>query len=187
MIFMSALMRGMTDEMIDNGLHNLPGEVQIHHLRYRADPSVVNSMACHPGPWPKRCEQAPVQAWSARVRVPAVIASERDSRGVTLLGVDPAAEALLGALPEEIVQGRFLQDEHDRGLVIGASWRSGWRRPGQAGGADVAGPGQRCRRLGVCGWWAFTAPACRAPRTQFVYAGRSLSRTCWVSARRSRR
>ncbi len=45
MIFMSALMRGMTDQMVRNGLALLPGEVQIHHPDYRTDPSVVNSMA----------------------------------------------------------------------------------------------------------------------------------------------
>ena len=120
MIFMSALMRGMTDEMVANGLRNLPGEVQVHHLRYRADPSVVNSMPLPAGELARELERPPVRAWSARVRVPAVIASERDSRGVTLLGVDPRAEQALGSLPQTIIAGRFLRDEDDRGLVIGA-------------------------------------------------------------------
>ncbi|MCB1675996.1 MAG: ABC transporter permease, partial [Halioglobus sp.] len=35
MIFMAAVMRGMTDEMVRNGLHTLPGEVQIHQRDYR--------------------------------------------------------------------------------------------------------------------------------------------------------
>ena len=120
MIFLSALMRGMTGEMINNGLQNLPGEVQIHHPGYRSDPSVVNSMPSPSGELRKALQQPPVQAWSARVRVPAVIASERDSRGVTLLGVDPAKEKALGSLPEEIIEGRFLKGVDDRGVVIGA-------------------------------------------------------------------
>jgi ABC-type lipoprotein release transport system permease subunit len=121
MIFMSALMRGMTDEMMHNGLNNLPGEVQIHHPAFRADPSVVNSMEWPAGDLVAALDSPPVQAWSARVRVPAVIASERDSRGVTLLGVDPESELAVGALPEEIIGGRFLQGPEDRGLVLGAS------------------------------------------------------------------
>ena len=44
MVFMAALMRGMTDQMVRNGLQILPGEVQVHHRDYRRDPSVVNSM-----------------------------------------------------------------------------------------------------------------------------------------------
>ena len=174
MIFMSALMRGMTDEMIDNGLQNLPGEVQIHALRYRADPSVVNSMALPSGALAKALQQAPVHAWSARVRVPAVIASERDSRGVTLLGVDPATEAMLGAWPEEIVQGRFLQDQHDRGLVIGMKLAQKLQTDlgkrvvlmSQDPGNDVADWGMR-----VVGIYHARL---EGTEEQFVYAGRSL-------------
>lgn len=121
MIFMSALMRGMTDQMVRNGLHTLPGEVQVHHPDYRRDPSVVNSMQPPSGALLQVLGESPVKAWSGRVRVPAVIASERGNRGVTLLGIDPVAETLLGSVPDDIVQGRFLQSIDDRGLVIGAS------------------------------------------------------------------
>ena len=121
MIFMTAFMRGMTDQMVTNGLKTLPGEVQVHHRAYRSDPSVVNSMPMPNGDLLEVLQSPPIEAWAARVRVPAVIASERDSRGVTLLGVDPAAELALGSVPEEIVQGRFLRDENDNGLVIGLS------------------------------------------------------------------
>tara|TARA_R110001592_G_scaffold295594_2_gene565821 strand:- start:182249 stop:183481 length:1233 start_codon:yes stop_codon:yes gene_type:complete len=121
MIFMSALMRGMTDQMVRNGLNTLPGEVQIHHLNYRRDPSVVNSMAPPEGALLDVLERPPVVAWAGRVRVPAVISSERGSRSVLLLGVDPAAEEALGSLPAEILEGRMLEGVDDRGLVIGAS------------------------------------------------------------------
>lgn len=121
MVFMASLMRGMIDQMVLNGLQTLPGEVQVHHREYRRDPSVVNSMAPPSGALLDALQAAPVVAWSSRVRVPAVISSERGSRGVTLLGVDPVAEQALGAVPDEIVEGRFLQGADDRGLVIGAS------------------------------------------------------------------
>ena len=121
MILMSALMRGMTDEMVRNGLHSLPGELQLHHPAYRGDPSVVNSVAPPAGALLRALEREPVIGWAARVRVPAVIASERGSRGVTLLGVDPAAELRLGSAPERLVEGRFLSGPDDTGLVIGAS------------------------------------------------------------------
>jgi ABC-type lipoprotein release transport system permease subunit len=121
MIFMAALMRGMTDQMVRNGLQTLPGEVQVHQRDYRRDPSVVNSMAPPAGALLEALQQPPVTAWAARVRVPAVISSERGNRSVTLLGVDPAAERALGSLPEEIMAGRSLEGPDDRGLVIGVS------------------------------------------------------------------
>ncbi|TXS94214.1 ABC transporter permease [Parahaliea maris] len=119
MVFMSAMMRGMVDEMVRSGLEQLPGMVQIHQRAYRDDPSVVNSMPSPEGTLQAALAEPPVTAWAARVRVPAMVASARASRGLTLLGVDPAAERALGSVPPTISEGRFLEDEHDRGVVLG--------------------------------------------------------------------
>lgn len=119
MIFMTALMRGMVDRMIEDGIDALPGLVQIHHPLFRDDPSIDNRM---PPPTPQLREtlaRPPVEAWTMRVKVPAMISSERDSRGVTLLGVDPAGEVALGFDLASIVAGRFLDGPDDPGLVVG--------------------------------------------------------------------
>ena len=49
MIFMTALMRGMVDQMVEDGIDSLPGFVQIHHPEYHDDPSIGNSLP-QPGP-----------------------------------------------------------------------------------------------------------------------------------------
>ena len=104
MIFMTALMRGMVDQMVEDGIDALPGQVQVHHADYRDDPSVENSLS-PPGPELIRALQNPeVTGWTSRVRVPAMISSERDSRGVTLLGVDP--ETLSGLPAAELLGSR---------------------------------------------------------------------------------
>ncbi len=119
MIFMTALMRGMVDQMIEDGIVALPGFVQIHHPGYRDDPSIENSLA-PPGPrLLEALRDKEVTGWTTRVRVPAMISSERNSRGVTLLGVDPKGEIALGFDPASIVEGRFLDTPEDKGLVIG--------------------------------------------------------------------
>lgn len=120
MIFMTALMRGMVDDMLLNGIRNLPGEVQIHHPQYRDDPSINNSIEPPDETLLKALQMPEVKAWTKRVRVPAVISSERDSRGVTLIGVDPVSEVQIGFDPDDIIEGRFLRDSKDSGLVIGA-------------------------------------------------------------------
>jgi ABC-type lipoprotein release transport system permease subunit len=120
MIFMTALMRGMVDDMLLNGIRNLPGEVQIHHPEYRDDPSINNSISTPDENLLKALQIPEVKAWTTRLRVPAVISSERDSRGITLLGVEPASEVLLGFDLDSISEGRFLKDSNDSGLIIGA-------------------------------------------------------------------
>ena len=120
MIFMNALMRGMIDQMVDGGVRLLPGHAQLHHPQYLADPSVVNSME-EPGEELHRSlEQDAIVGRSARLKVPAVISSERDSRGVMLVGVDPQREGPLGFLPRKVVEGRGLQQLDDGGLLLGA-------------------------------------------------------------------
>ena len=119
MILFSSLMSGMVDEMVRGGLRTLPGEVQIHHPGFRDDPSVANSMDAPSGDLLARLNQPPVSGWAARIKVPAMISSERDNRGIQLLGVDPAQEISLGFDPQDIVEGRFLESPRDNGLVIG--------------------------------------------------------------------
>ncbi len=64
-------------------------------------------------------DNPPVVAWGSRIKVPAMISSERDSRGVTLLGIEPDKELLLGFDPADIVEGRFIESVDDQGLVVG--------------------------------------------------------------------
>ncbi len=119
MIFMTALLRGMVDDMVRQGIVALPGHIQVHAAAYRDDPSVIHSL---PAPDMALLEVLGgeyVMAWSSRIKVPAMISSEYENRGVTLLGVDPQGELALGFKPGEIVEGRFLDNADDPGVVIG--------------------------------------------------------------------
>lgn len=120
MIFMTALMRGMVDDMLRNGIRNLPGEVQIHHPDYRDDPSVNNSISMPDESLLSAFQTLGIERWTARVRVPAVISSERDSRGISLIGIDPDTEQSLGFEADSIRQGQFIEGLNDKGVVIGA-------------------------------------------------------------------
>ncbi len=44
MIFMTALTRGMVDQMVIDSIAVLPGHVQMHHPDFQDDPSVSNRM-----------------------------------------------------------------------------------------------------------------------------------------------
>jgi ABC-type lipoprotein release transport system permease subunit len=119
MIFMTALTRGMVDQMIVDGVKALPGHVQMHNPGYLDDPSINNRIPIPDDELRQKFNDAAIVAWASRVKVPAVITSERDSRGITLLGIDPEAERDLMFVDYEQVDGRFLTDESDKGIVIG--------------------------------------------------------------------
>ncbi len=119
MIFMTALMRGMVDDMVDDGIRALPGHVQIHEPDFRDDPTVANVMAPPSDALLDALDGPDVVAWTTRVRVPAVISSERDTRGVTLIGIDPAHERDLSFVADDVVDGRYLDGVDDDGLIVG--------------------------------------------------------------------
>ncbi|MCZ6797331.1 MAG: ABC transporter permease [Gammaproteobacteria bacterium] len=119
MIFMTAIMRGMVDDMLHQGVANLPGHIQIHHPGFRDDPSVVNSIDAPGGELLAALNDSQTNAWTSRIKVPAVISSERDTRGISLLGVEPESENRITGIAEQVVEGRFLEGDDDRGVVIG--------------------------------------------------------------------
>lgn len=119
MIFMTALMRGMVNDMVRDGIRSLPGQIQVHHPDFRDDPSVNNLLALSDAKIRDAFSTTEIDSWASRVRVPAVISSERESRGVTLFGVDPRQEQSINAIGNDIVEGRGLESVDDSGVVIG--------------------------------------------------------------------
>jgi ABC-type lipoprotein release transport system permease subunit len=119
MIFMTALTRGMVDQMVSDGISVLPGHVQVHNPEFLDDPSVSNRIEMGDEELAGKFDAMDFKAWASRVRVPAVITSERESRGVTLLGIDPEAEEEFSFVSYDDVEGRFLEAPDDKGIVIG--------------------------------------------------------------------
>jgi ABC-type lipoprotein release transport system permease subunit len=120
MIFMTALMRGMVDDMLNQGIRNLSGHIQIQHPDFLDDPNVANSIAEPAGEFEALLQRIESKRWTTRIRVPAVIASERETRGINLIGIEPAAEADVSGLPAQIDKGRFFESQNDNGIIIGA-------------------------------------------------------------------
>lgn len=121
MIWMTALMRGMVDQMIDNSIKTLSGHIQIHAPGYRDDPSIehliptVNLMP----DLNKLLASDDVVAWSQRIRVPAVIRSEREVYAVTLVGIDPERERGLSFIERSMAHGEYLKSVDDNRLIVG--------------------------------------------------------------------
>jgi ABC-type lipoprotein release transport system permease subunit len=119
MIFMTALTMGMVNDMIEDSISVLPGHVQVHHPDYLDDPNIVNLLPMPDAEIEDIFATAGFRAWATRIKVPAVLSSERESRGVTLLGIDPQREETLSFVNYDAVEGRFLEGPDDDGLVIG--------------------------------------------------------------------
>ena len=119
MIFLTALSQGMVTEMIRDGLSVLPGHVQVHQADFRDDPNITNYIPIPDSEIEARLASGHFTEWATRINVPAVITSERETRSVTLLGIDPEREKGFTFVELDTIDGRFLDDVADSGIVIG--------------------------------------------------------------------
>ncbi|MBW2674953.1 MAG: ABC transporter permease [Deltaproteobacteria bacterium] len=120
MIFLGALMRGISEQMVRNGIATLTGHIQVHHPGFRKDPVIENSMEK-----PEVVEAAlskilPQDArWTPRIRVDAIASNARHSGGVTLVGIDPEKEAAISFIGEAVAEGEYLKADDRYGIIIG--------------------------------------------------------------------
>ncbi len=119
MIFMNALSQGMVTQMIEDGLSVIPGHVQARHPDYGDDPTVNSLLPDADSAVSAKLAELDVPAWTTRLTVPGVVSSERESRGATLVGVDPARDATVSFLGDITIEGRTLETVDDRGILIG--------------------------------------------------------------------
>jgi len=118
MVVMAALIRGSMEQQIDKEILNLTGHVQVHAKGYRDDPAIERSFTAGRS-LEKALKDKSVTAAAARIRVPAVISSERESAGVTLVGIDPKGEQGLSFIGSAIREGRYLGSRDDEGILLG--------------------------------------------------------------------
>ncbi len=119
MIVIAAITRGSMEQQLDKSILNLTGHIQLHAPGFRDDPVVQHRLAPPGAGLVEVLGGREVTAWASRVRVPAVISSERESAGVTLVGLDPVRERGLSFIATAVTEGRYLESADDPGLLLG--------------------------------------------------------------------
>ncbi|MCK5335889.1 MAG: ABC transporter permease [Gammaproteobacteria bacterium] len=119
MIVTAAFMRGISIQVLDDTVKNLNGHIQIHQNKYLDDPVLENSFFINESTLTKSLQHPDIIHWSSRIRVPAVVVSEYDSSGLSLVAINPQAEAELSFLKSSMSQGRYFTDSNDKGVIIG--------------------------------------------------------------------
>ena len=117
-VLTNSLIRGMQFDMREAAVANLTGHIKILAPGYLDDPNIEKSFHLAAG-WEPEIPAAELEGWAARIRIPAVIMSERETRGVQFVGIDPAQEHI-SFLGDVDYQGEPLEDAADRRVIIGA-------------------------------------------------------------------
>lgn len=120
MVLANSLIRGWQYDLLDSVVGNLTGHVQVLAPGYQADPSIEKSFELS-AEWQPGLDDRLILGWTSRVRVPAVIMSERDTRGVQLVGIQPMDEADISFLRDVDIDGEALVDAGDKRVLLGVA------------------------------------------------------------------
>lgn len=113
----NGLIRGMQLDMREAAVANLTGHIKVLAPGYLDDPNIEKSFELAPG-WQPDVPAEELAGWAARIRIPAVIMSERETRGVQFVGVDPAQENI-SFLGDVAIVGEGLDSAEDGRVLIG--------------------------------------------------------------------
>jgi len=116
-IVTNSLIRGMQYDMQESAVANLTGHVKVLAPGYLDDPNIEKSFRLAKD-WQPDIPAQELEGWAARIRIPAVIMSERETRGIQFVGVDPVQEKI-SFLGDVAIRGERLKDASDRRILIG--------------------------------------------------------------------
>jgi ABC-type lipoprotein release transport system permease subunit len=114
---MNSLIRGFQYDMREAAVANLTGHVKILAPGYLDDPNIEKSFTLAQD-WQPNLPADQLEGWAARIRIPAVIMSERETRGIQFVGIDPAQEHI-SFIGHATYTGERLASAEDRRVVIG--------------------------------------------------------------------
>ncbi len=113
----NTFIRGMQYDMRDQSVGSLSGHIKVQAPGYADEPGIGRGFALA-ADWQEGTDAAAIAGWAARVRVPAVIMSERENRGIQLVGIDPLQETI-SFLGSAVIEGDRLQGPDDKRILIG--------------------------------------------------------------------
>ena len=117
-VVLNSLVRGMQLQMVDQVVYNLNGHITLHAPDYRSDPAITRGFLEDSDAFAHKLESVNLAGWATRIKVPAVVMSERETRGVQIIGIDPRQEhiSIIADLP---IEGSFLTGSTDNRIVLG--------------------------------------------------------------------
>ena len=132
LLFLWAFIDGVNEQMVENSTRYLAGHLQVHRKGYHEDQSLDRLLEDDRRVVDQVRRLAPSAAVSRRLEGSALASVADKSRGVMVLGLDPAAEQKVTTLARTVEQGSFLQENDRNGVVVGA-------RIAEALGARIGG------------------------------------------------
>jgi putative ABC transport system permease protein len=120
LLFNWAFIDGVNEQMVDNSIRYLAGHLQIHRKGYHDDQSLDRLLLDGAAVARQVAAHASGAAVSRRLEGSALASLGEKSRGVVVMGLDPASERAVTTLADTIQQGGYLDAAEPGGIVLGS-------------------------------------------------------------------
>ncbi|MYA70340.1 ABC transporter permease [Candidatus Poribacteria bacterium] len=120
LIFVDALMIGMTDNMVRTATASFLGDAQIHRAGFRDVQEVSLTIQALDEVIEGLAQEEIVEHFTQRVLAPGMITSPANVSAIALVGVHPPTEKFLSQIDDAITEGVYFEGGSSRDIVIGA-------------------------------------------------------------------
>ncbi|MGZ3239681.1 MAG: ABC transporter permease, partial [Burkholderiaceae bacterium] len=118
-VFVGSIANGFYTQIVANATGMVTGDAQIQHKDFKNDMKPTLSLPDGMQLLDKLQHTASVSGASPRVQVTAMITSPAKSLPIMLIGVNPDMERQVTFLDKSVKEGSYLQQGHDKEIVIG--------------------------------------------------------------------
>jgi len=119
LVFLWGYIDGINRQMIANITSYLTGHVQVHQKGYHDDPTLDLAFDGPEGIAARIAAQPGVAAVAPRIESEALASGPEKTRGVLVVGVDPARESAITTLARAVKAGGYLDTADPNGVVLG--------------------------------------------------------------------
>ena len=121
MMFYDGLMDGFNNAIAGNAVRVLGGNVQVHAEGYRekVDSNPLLPLKDDAAVVKAALSQPDVIAAARRIQTGGLVSNREGAFSMTIIGIDPEAEAPVSLIAEHIVDGRYLESADEDSILIG--------------------------------------------------------------------
>src|SRR5215216_1480805 len=121
MMFYDGLMDGFNNAIAGNAVRVLGGNVQVHASGYRekVDSNPLLPLADDTAVVQAALAQPNVIAASRRIQTGGLVSNREGAFPMTIIGIEPEAEAPVSLIAEHIVEGRYVETTDEDSILIG--------------------------------------------------------------------
>jgi putative ABC transport system permease protein len=117
-IFLLAMIYGLTDNYIENAIQKETSHIQIHDKKYPDEKEIRYYMSGAEMLLNRIDSVSSVKKSSIRSAINAMISSGRVTRGIRIFGIYPERENALTGISASMTQGKFLSEESGKQIII---------------------------------------------------------------------